>query len=172
MTSQQLYIICGNPAAGKSTYARKLAQKTGACLLDSDIVSETLIGTSLKTMGRNPDDRDSAFYKSTFRIPVYETLYKIARQNLAFNSVIIAAPFTKEIRNPDWKIELEAKFGVLVEIIYIQCSPEINYQRMKKRAAKRDEAKLKDWETYLKYYSGDKPPACEHTMVDTLNSLN
>lgn len=167
MTTHKIYFICGSPAVGKSTYARQLARETGACLLDGDTVSETLIETSLKAMDRDPDDRDSEFYKSTFRWPVYETLYKIAEENLAFNSVIVVAPFTKEIRNPQWLEKLEGRFKVKVEIIYLHCSEKIKYQRMKARAAKRDQNKLNDWQTYLKYFGAETPPACPHTAVDT-----
>lgn len=169
MAINEIIFICGSPAVGKSTYARKLALEKGACLLDSDTVSETLIQTSLLAMGNNPDDRDSEFYKSTFRIPVYETLYKIADENLAFVPVIVVAPFTKEIQNPNWLEELKERFKVPVSIIYLHCSEAIKYERMKQRAEKRDQPKLKDWATYLKYFGEETPPACPHTAIDTSN---
>ena len=137
--------------------------------MDSDTVSETLIQTSLNAMSKNPDDRDSEFYKSTFRLPVYETLYKVALENIDFNSVILVAPFTKEIRNPNWRAELELTFKVKVSIIYLHCDQEVKFHRMKTRNVKRDEAKLKDWETYLKYFGEEAPPACPHKAMDTTN---
>ena len=41
--SQPIHLVSGPPAAGKTTYARKLAERIGAVLLDSDEVAERLV---------------------------------------------------------------------------------------------------------------------------------
>ena len=163
------FIVCGSPAAGKSTYARKLAAEKSAALIDIDTVTEKLVRTGLEGAGRDPDDRDSPYFKATFRAPIYDTLFAIARENLFHGSAVVVGPFTKEISDPDWLNKLEHTLLVPVEVHYIYCQPEIRRARMEKRGSARDLAKLKDWEGYLAYYGSEKPPLFHHTYVDTSN---
>ncbi|MEM9159394.1 MAG: AAA family ATPase, partial [Verrucomicrobiota bacterium] len=111
-----LYIISGAPGAGKTTYGRALAKELNATLLDIDTVTEKLVQTALKALGKDPDDRDSPFFKQTFRNPIYETLFETAAENLSSTPVVITGPFTSEKRNPNWTDELEARFQTKVEI--------------------------------------------------------
>lgn len=81
-------LVCGPPGCGKSTYGRLLAAKTGACLLDIDVVTQRLVCRAMKESGHDENDRDSdcmhpsAFsvrvtclvdFKRTFRDEIYET---------------------------------------------------------------------------------------------------
>ena len=95
------YIVCGSPGAGKTTYAKKLASERGATLLDIDTATERLVRIALREAGHNPDDRDSEYFKHTYREPIYETLFDIARENNPFQEVVVVGPFTKELRDPD-----------------------------------------------------------------------
>lgn len=45
------YIICGSPGAGKTFYAKKLAMKHGAMLLDIDTVAERLVQAGMSAAG-------------------------------------------------------------------------------------------------------------------------
>jgi predicted kinase len=100
-------IVCGTPGSGKSTYARQLAAVRHATLLDIDTVTERLVRVALRQSGHNQDDRDSEYFKQTFREPVYEALFDIARENLLFQDVVIVGPFTKEIKDPGWPSKLK-----------------------------------------------------------------
>ncbi len=73
------FIVCGSPGAGKSTYARRLAEERYAALLDIDTTTERLIQVALRESGHDPDDRDSEYFKRTFREPIYATLFDITR---------------------------------------------------------------------------------------------
>ena len=165
----RLFIICGSPGSGKSTYARELAKEQRAVLLDIDTCTERLVQIGLHGMQRNPDDRDSDFYKHRFRTPVYETLYEIAQENLPLINVVLVAPFTKEIRNSAWPSEIEAKLGTSVEVHYLYCDPDKRRQRLASRGKPRDLAKLSNWERYLTYYGEEQAPEFPHTFVDTTN---
>jgi predicted kinase len=162
-----LYVICGSPAAGKTTYAQKLALERKAMLVDIDTATERLVKLGLKLSGRSEDDRDSEFFKSNFRDPIYEALFDIAAQNLRHADVIVVGPFTREIRDSKWPEALEARFGCRIEVHYLRCKPEIRRERMIARANPRDLPKLSDWETFSKYYGDEAPPAFAHTLVDT-----
>lgn len=159
-------IICGSPGSGKSTYARQLAATRHATLLDIDTVTERLVRVALVQSGHSQDDRDSEYFKQTFRAPIYETLFAIARENLDFQDVVIAGPFTREIKDPRWPEKLEQVLGSLVEVHYAQCAPEIRRRRLAHRGEARDLAKLEDWESYIQYYGDERPPVFGHVLVD------
>ena len=162
------YIICGSPGAGKSTYAKKLASEHGATLLDIDTATERLIQIALRASGHNPDDRDSDYFKRTFREPIYETLFGIARDNISYQAVVVVSPFTKELRDPNWPAKLSQTLGGPVEVHYVSCPPEIRKRRLAERGNPRDLAKLRDWENYVKYYE-ENPPVFEHVAIDGTN---
>ena len=159
------YIVCGSPAAGKTEYGKKLAERTGAAFLDIDAATERLVRLALELAGHDPDDRDSAYFKEHFREPVYEQLFDLARDNLRHIDVVIAGPFTRELRNPAWCDILAERLGSPVEVHYVACPPDIRRERMRRRGNPRDEAKLREWDEYLRYYGDEAPPRCPHVLV-------
>ena len=120
----RLVVICGPAGAGKSTYGRKLARETGACLLDSDTVTEPVVRAGMALGELDPDDRDSPAYREAFRGPVYECLFQVAAENLPHCDVILVGPFTSEIRDPNWHLHLFARFEIVPEIIYVWAEDE------------------------------------------------
>jgi len=163
------FIVCGSPGAGKSTYARKLAFEHGAALLDIDTVTERLIQIALRESGHDPDDRDSEYFKQTFREPIYDTLFDIARENNSFQDVVIVGPFTKELRDPDWPTKLSQTLGGPVEMHYVHCPLNERKRRIAERGNSRDLAKLRDWENYIQYYE-ENPPVFEHILIECLTN--
>ena len=162
-------IITGSPGVGKSTYGRNLATETRACLLDIDTCSELLVQAGLQLAGEDTEDRDSVLFKETFRQPIYETLFRVATENLPHTPVIIIGPFTREIRDSGWLKKLRARFHCPVEIYYLYCDPRQRYQRLIDRANPRDRLKFKDYDTFNQYYGDEAPPVFEHTYIDTSN---
>lgn len=159
-------IVCGSPGSGKSTWAGKLAAKRHATLLDIDTVTERLVRIALARSGHSPDDRDSEYFKQTYREPIYDTLFDIARENLSFRDVVIVGPFTREIQDRDWPSRLRQLLGGPVEVHYVQCAPDVRRQRLAHRGNARDLAKLDDWENHVRYYGDESPPVFEHVLVD------
>jgi len=165
------FIVCGAPGSGKTTHARELAETGAATLLDIDTVSERLVKIGLVESGRSPDDRDSDYFKRTYRAPIYQALFDIARENLHFHDVIIVGPFTREIQDPHWPVELSSRLNSPVVVHYVQCPAKIRRQRLAGRGDARDQAKLADWDNYIRYYQDEHPPACEHVLVDGMRAL-
>lgn len=161
------FIICGSPAAGKSTYGSTLAKSLKAVLIDIDTCTEQLVQTSLMSNGRNPDDRDSPYFKSTFREPVYQTLFNIARENLTWIDTVIVGPFTKELRDINWPKTLKEILQSEIEVHYITCDINERKKRMENRNNPRDIPKLKDWDNHIKYFADENPPVFEHVFVNT-----
>lgn len=166
MTKQRLHVVFGPPAAGKSVYARNLAKELGACLLDSDEVTERMVRAGLDLAGMDPDDRHSPTYRKFYRDPVYETLFDLAVSNLASVPVVIAGPFTREGGDPTWPERLERRLGVLPGFHFVWSPPEVRHERMILRGAARDRPKLADWESYLAYCR-EEPPVFPHRFVRT-----
>jgi predicted kinase len=167
----QAYLVCGSPGAGKTTYGKKLAKEKQAVFLDIDVATERLVRLALSLAGQNPEDRDSPYFKQHFRDPVYEQLFDIARDNLPLSNVVIAGPFTQEMKDPKWPEKLAARLGAPVNVHYVFCPPHIRQERMIKRADSRDEGKLRDWKNHLRYYENEPPPACVYFPVDNSADL-
>ncbi|UCE62573.1 MAG: AAA family ATPase [Nitrospirota bacterium] len=163
------FVVCGSPGSGKSCYGRQLSKNRSAVLLDIDLVTERLIRAGLRLALQDPDDRDSDVFKKTFRQPIYETLFDIARENLRWNDVVIVGPFTKELLNPQWPSELREKLQTPVEVHYVYCASDIRRERLSRRANPRDAAKLRDWRRHIQYYGSEQPPHFPHVYIDTSN---
>ncbi|MEM8717558.1 MAG: ATP-binding protein, partial [Cyanobacteria bacterium P01_G01_bin.4] len=106
-------------------------------------------------------------FKQAFRQPIYDTLFAIACDNLAWCHVVITGPFTKEIRNPDWVNEMSDRLQYPVEVHYVFCEPAVRRQRLLDRDNPRDRSKLEDWQSYIGYYGSEQPPTCPHRYIDT-----
>jgi len=166
----KVIIVCGTPGSGKTTYARRLSAARLAALLDIDIVTERLVRIALAESGHSRDDRDSEYFKLTYREAIYDTLFDIARDNVAVQDVIIVGPFSREIRDPVWPGQLAKNLGCPVEVHYVQCPPDVRKQRLADRGDARDRAKLEDWENYVLYYGDESVPLFEHVLVDGANT--
>jgi predicted kinase len=140
-----LHIVCGLPASGKTTFARELAVRTSAALFDSDTATNLIIQAAHVAAGIDPNDRDSATYKQTYREPVYETLFALAVENLPQTDVIIAGPFTAELKDKEtWMKALQKRFpDHPIQLHHLEIPEQERLERMKARGALRDQAKLK-----------------------------
>lgn len=163
-------IVCGSPGAGKTTYGKALAAKRGAALLDIDTVTERLVKVALREAGHDENDRDSRYFKRTFRAPIYHTLFDMARENLRWTDVVIVGPFTREVRQTAWPAQLGTMLNAPIEVHYVYCNPAERKARLQQRNNPRDVQKLADWNSYSVYYGDEAPPAFDHVFIDTSTS--
>ncbi|MFT5905189.1 MAG: putative kinase [Cryomorphaceae bacterium] len=138
-----LHIVCGLPASGKTTFARELAGMTRSALFDSDTATDLIIQAAHRAAGIDPHDRDSPTYKQTYRDPVYETLFTLASENLPNTDVIIAGPFTAELKDKEsWFQNLKQRFaGHTIQLHHLELPEQERHERMKARGALRDQTK-------------------------------
>ena len=78
------------------------------------------------------------------------------------DTVLINAPFTREIRDAQYIAGLKARLaevGATLTVVWIVTDPEVCHQRMLKRNSDRDTWKLANWEEYIQSvdFSGPKP---------------
>ncbi|KAI9023357.1 hypothetical protein DFJ74DRAFT_668854 [Hyaloraphidium curvatum] len=104
-------------------------------------------------MGRDPDDRDSAFFLDTFRDLEYRCLVGAARDNLAAGvGAVVVAPLSKEVKggllhDREW-LGLKPGDAVSVSVIWMRVDEAEARRRMAERADPRDAYKLANWELY------------------------
>ncbi|QCZ92365.1 AAA family ATPase [Salinimonas iocasae] len=166
-----LYIVSGQPAVGKSTWAKRQAKQLRACLIDIDEVFEPVIQAGLILAGMEQDDRDSSAYKKAFRKPVYDAMFSAATANLSQIPVILCAPFTQELSNPEWVQQLRHRFDCDVLVYWLHAPVAQLKKQMVKRGNPRDRKKLEEWEQYQEYFVAEKPQ-CEHIPIDMGENKN
>ena len=164
------YVVCGNAAVGKSTFAARLCRERGAVLIDIDTVTERLARLVLRGHGLPEDDRDSPAYKALLREPIYEALFDVALDNLPHLPCVIVGPFTRERRDPAWPEHLAQRLGTPVEIYHLWCDADERRRRLERRGNARDGGKLADYAAYAAEGEDPGPPPFVHHHVDTTAS--
>ena len=187
MHNNVCHIVCGPPAAGKTTISKELYQLlNGKMLLDSDVLSTRLIEAGLSLNGMNKDDRDSTLYKKTYRDPVYETMYDIVNNNFesqstttrnrkVTNHVVLCGPFTSECRDIEWlsKLRKRLNYNCHVEVHYVSCNDDVRRSRMIQRNEPRDSTKLLDddsWNQHCLQASRQRPLFPHHYKDNSLSN--
>lgn len=149
---KKLILVASPPASGKTYVARQLAKTLKHVVyLDKD----TLISLSrqiFKAAGQ-PYDRSSEFFQKNVRDYEYETILNLATEALRYeDTVIVNAPFTKEVRNPHYIRSLRKNLGrknIRLCVVWVVTDPEVCHQRMLHRNSSRDTWKLDHWEEYM-----------------------
>lgn len=127
-----LHIMVGIPASGKSTYAKKLAEDTGAVIISSDGIRAELSGTEEYNEAQN--------YK------VICTIRGRLRHLIKDHDVIIDAT---NVHVADWRDYIDrCPPDITVKVHWFEIPPEVAMQRMAGRERKVCEEVLRDkWNT-------------------------
>ncbi|SDG29918.1 AAA domain-containing protein [Fontibacillus panacisegetis] len=152
---QKLVFFVGVAGTGKTTVARKLAERIQAAFLDRDTVGGRFVEKMLEMNGLDVNDRDSDFYKKHLRDLEYDTTKDICIENLAAGqNVFMISPFTAELKNKAWIEEVLAAAGrskseVDVKVIAVTLSDmDTQKQRIIDRQTERDTWKLEHWDDF------------------------
>ncbi|MFE3322865.1 AAA family ATPase [Nocardia sp. NPDC059195] len=148
-------IICGFPAAGKTTATRFLADLVDPVVLDKDTFAPQLEESVMSELNGNPFDRDSDLYRRVVSPNIYAALLSHAVRIGARCPVLVDAPFLGHV-------QAAAENGVLLtDYIRAATAAEVEIRtvwvntdtvrirdRMVARGAERDQPKLTAWDSY------------------------
>lgn len=149
---KRLILVTSPPACGKTYISKELAKALNHVVyLDKD----TLITLSKQifVVANQPYNRSSDFFEENIRDYEYETVLELAFEALEYdNTVLINAPFTREIRDLAYMEDLKAKLadkGAKLTVIWVETKPEVCKTRMIERNSDRDTWKLTHWDEYI-----------------------
>ncbi len=152
MDKKKLILITSPPACGKTFVAKNLAKALNNCVyLDKDDL--IVLSRKIFEVAGEPFDRSSDFFHEWIRDAEYDAIMEVGLDALNYNdTVILNAPFKKEIRDQKWLADLRtklAKQNAELVLIWIQTDIEVVHQRMVSRNSERDTWKIEHWDEYV-----------------------
>ncbi|SFL82894.1 shikimate kinase [Paenibacillus sp. 1_12] len=152
---RKLVFFLGPAGAGKTTIAKTLAKRYRAALFDMDTMLRPAAAALMKLAGLDPEDRDSATYKSLCRDLGYRITMDAALENIELGTdAYVIGPFTKETESPEWLVKELESIGASVEnvevkVVFVHLADSLSYyQRIKERGLSLDDWKLDNWNVF------------------------
>lgn len=150
--SKRFIIIASPPACGKTRLAKRLSTELGNVVyLDKDALIP--LSKRVFSVAKKPYNRSSRFFNREIRDYEYEVILNIGVEALKYaETVVLNAPFTREVRDPDFISSLDArvkKIGGKLLIVWVVSDEQTCYARMRKRNSDRDRWKLSHWREYV-----------------------
>jgi len=169
-TEPRVILIGGYAGSGKTELGRILARQTGWAILDKDTTTRPVVEAALERLGQSPHDRESETYLTVVRPAEYEALIAALTENLECGvSVIVTAPFIKELQDEAWCNRLAAtveEHNGKLQVVWVYCDPDTMQTYIRRRGAARDEYKLANWAAYLSGVDLNFKPKIPHLSID------
>ena len=158
------YFVAGLAGSGKSYYSRKIAKELDLKIIDFDDNFNEFIKAHQDEFEKLGSEKFLANYASTR----YADLINRAVIELTKgNSVVIAAPFSKQLQDQilwDELILPIKKFDSNPTLYWVVIPDELRKKRLITRGEKRDAEKIKKIDEYISF-SPAKTPVVEHVLV-------
>lgn len=172
---KRMILVTSPPASGKTFVSQELAKKLpGIVYLDKDALIP--LSNRIYIAAGEEINRSSDFFEKNIRNYEYDAILAIALEAIEYNdTVLINAPFTREVRNnefiEDLKEELK-KRGAELTVIWVVTDIETSRRRMIERNSPRDVWKLANWEAYVasRDYTVPSVPALSDCLIKFYNS--
>ena len=178
---KKMILVPSPPACGKTYISKQLAKNLKHVVyLDKDTL--IVLSNRIFDVAGEERNRSSDFFESNIRNFEYEAIINIAMEALDYDDIVlINAPFTREIRSPEYMDQFRKRLAsknARLEIIWVVTDPEICHQRMIRRNSSRDTWKLENWDQYI---SGvdfsipsaiDRPDSSEDDLLLFYNSTD
>jgi predicted kinase len=148
-----LILICGLPATGKSTVARRLAKAMGAEVLRTDIVRRELIKNPAYT-----EEEKNLIYKANFLIADY-----LIKNDII---VIIDGTFYRDKHRRQAR-EIAKRRGKRFFLVETKCPEDIVLKRLEKRRRNLRSPSDADKEVYFKIKNLFEEIKEDHIVIDT-----
>jgi len=149
---KRLILVSSPPACGKTYISKQLAKNLKHVVyLDKD----TLIPLSKQIfrVAKKPYNRSSDFFEENIRDYEYQVILDLGFEALMYDdTVLINAPFTREIRDAEYMNKMREKLKKLdakLTVIWVITTPEVCRERMIRRNSDRDDYKIRHWDEYI-----------------------
>lgn len=157
---KKLVLVTSPPACGKTFISRKLAKALQNCVyLDKDTL--IVLSKQIFAVAGEEYNRSSDFFQKEIRDYEYYAILDLAFEALEYNdTVLVNAPFNKEIRDDEYLDGLRAKLaekGAELFVVWVHTDPEVAHQRMIKRGSDRDVWKIEHWDEYVASQNFHRP---------------
>ena len=154
------------PACGKTYVSKAIAKKLDHVVyLDKDTL--IVLSKQIFVVANQEYNRSSDFFEEHIRDYEYYAVLDLAFEALEYeDNVLINAPFTRAVRNPQYIADLRAKLakiGARLVLVWVDTSPETCHERMIKRNSSRDTWKLEHWDEYIS--------RCNFTMPENVGDV-
>ena len=163
---KSLILVTSPPACGKTYVSKAIAKKLDHVVyLDKDTL--IVLSKQIFVVANQEYNRSSDFFEENIRDSEYYAVLDLAFEALEYeDNVLINAPFTREVRNPQYIADLRAKLakiGARLVLVWVDTSPETCHERMIKRNSSRDTWKLEHWDEYIS--------RCNFTMPENVGDV-
>ena len=178
---KKMILVTSPPACGKTYISKQLAKNLKHVVyLDKDTL--IVLSNRIFDVAGEERNRSSDFFESNIRNFEYEAIINIAMEALDYDDIVlINAPFTREIRSPEYMDQFRKRLAsknARLEIIWVVTDPEICHQRMIRRNSSRDTWKLENWDQYISCVDFsipsaiDRPDSSEDDLLLFYNSTD
>lgn len=156
-------IITGCAGSGKTSLGERVSRELGWTYIDKDTVTRDFTDFILEDNGKSKSDRESDLYCNNIRPIEYKITFKVCEENLRLgNSVVLTIPFIAQIKDYEEWEKIQREYGIKlsnieVKFVWINHDEDLEYIRVTKRGAERDEYKLNHWEEYVEGLRGINP---------------
>ncbi|MCX5774972.1 MAG: AAA family ATPase [Firmicutes bacterium] len=175
---KRLILVTSPPACGKTYVSKQLATNLQHVVyLDKD--SLIVLSKQIFVVANQEYNRSSDFFEKNIRNYEYDAIVEIALEALEYDDIVlINAPFTKEVRDPDYMTNLRNRLelkGARLTVIWVQTNVDVVKQRMIERNSDRDSWKIAHWDQYIAGVNFEIPanlddPNCNDDLLIFKNS--
>lgn len=175
---KKLILVTSPPACGKTFVSKELSKALmHVVYLDKDTL--IVLSKQIFVVAGEEYNRSSEFFEKNIRDYEYMAVIELALEALAYDdTVLINAPFTREIRDTAYMNDLKGKLaqrGAKLVVIWVDTDVEVCRQRMIARNSDRDTWKLAHWDEYIAGVNFEIPkelddPNCRDDLLVFENS--
>ncbi len=173
--AKRMILVTSPPASGKTFVSKQLAKKLhNIVYLDKDALIP--LSNRIFHVAGQECNRSSAFFEENIRNYEYFTILDMGFEALEYaDLVLINAPFTREVRDNEYIVDLKAKLAkhnADLVLVWVETDIEVTHKRMIERNSPRDTWKLANWDEYVasRNYSTPDIPALADCIVKFYNS--